>query len=228
MGEIIEEYELRNKLFVFRNRKHAGKVLAEMLSKYNIKNAIVLAIPSGGVPIGYEISKALKIPFGLAIVKKIPIPHNPEAGYGAVAWNGEITLNKSLVKYLGLADEEIKEDIKNIKALIRKRIEKFGFDFFTLRIKDKSVIIVDDGLASGITMLTTIKAIKRYSPEKIIVAIPTASKGSLRMISPHADEIYCLNIRESYPFAVAEAYQEWHDLTDDEVVETLNMLRKQV
>ncbi|RLG58438.1 MAG: hypothetical protein DRN88_00750 [Candidatus Hydrothermarchaeota archaeon] len=100
--------------------------------------------------------------------------------------------------------------------------------FFTLRIKDKSVIIVDDGLASGITMLTTIKAIKRYSPEKIIVAIPTASKGSLRMISPHADEIYCLNIRESYPFAVAEAYQEWHDLTDDEVVETLNMLRKQV
>jgi len=70
MGEIIEEYELRNKLFVFRNRKHAGKVLAEMLSKYNIKNAIVLAIPSGGVPIGYEISKALKIPFGLAIVKK--------------------------------------------------------------------------------------------------------------------------------------------------------------
>jgi len=228
MGKIIEEPILRDKLFVFRDRKHAGKILAEMLGRHDIKNAVVLAIPSGGVPIGYEISKALKIPFGLAIVKKIPIPYNPEAGYGAVAWNGEVTLNKGFVESLGLSDEEVEEGIRNIKALIRKRMEKFGFNFFNLKIKDRCIIIVDDGLASGITMLTAIKAIKKYSPEKIIVAIPTASEGSLRMISPHTDEIYCLNIRERYPLAVADAYKEWHDLTDEEVVEILNMLKKQV
>lgn len=225
--EVIEDVGLRNKYFIFKDRRHAGKLLGKMLSKCKEIIDIVLVIPSGGVPVGYEISKVMKIPLGLAIVKKIPIPYNPEAGYGAVAWNGEIVLNRGLLEHLRLSDEKIKEDVKEIKILIRKRMEKFGFNLCNLDIEGKAVIIVDDGLASGITMLTAIKAVRKYHPNKIIIAVPTALQDSLDILCPHVDKIYCLNIRESYPFAVADAYQEWHDLTDEEVVEILNMLRKQ-
>ncbi len=225
MGKLHDIPSLRNRLFVFKNRKNAGEILAKMLSKYKGNpDAILLAIPSGGVPVAYEISSILKIPLRLIIVKKIPIPFNPEAGYGAIAWDGSFLLNEKIVRYLNLSEREIKGDIEKVRKIIEHRRKKFGFP---LRKNERKeiLIVVDDGIASGITMLTAINSLKRFK-SKIIVAVPTAHEECINLLYPHVDEIYCPNIRRGYPFAVADAYKEWHDVGDEEVIEILKKVKE--
>lgn len=218
MAKIIEMRELRNKNHVFRDRVHAGELLAIILEPYITKDSIVLAIPSGGVPVGNIIAKELGLEMDLIIVRKLPIPENTEAGFGSMAWNGEVILNKELVEQLQLSESEIDTIIAGVKRELDKRMEIFRGNRPFPELKGKTAIIVDDGLASGYTMLAALSSVKRLSQAKIIVAVPTASKNAIDLIAPHVDEIYCLNIRETSIFAVAEAYKEWHDLTEKEVL----------
>ena len=224
MAKIIEEKELRNKNYVFRDRIHAGELLARKLKFYikDIKGAsIVLAIPSGGVPVGNAIAKELGVPLDLIIVRKLPIPYNTEAGFGSVSWDGEVKLNDKLVSGLQLSGEEIGKAIDKVKRELDKRMELFRDNRPFPELKGMTVIIVDDGLASGYTILAAISSVKKHYPSKIIVAIPTASKNAIDLVSPYVDEVFCLNIRETTIFAVADAYQEWHDLTEQEVLKIL-------
>ena len=223
MGKIIEMKELRNKIYVFRDRVHAGELLASRLKPYIGKDSIVLAIPSGGVPVGNTISKELGLQMDLIIVRKLPIPYNTEAGFGSMSWNGEVKLNKELVYQLQLSDSDIDPIIADVKRDLDKRMEIFRGKRPFPELKNKTAIIVDDGLASGYTLLAAISSVKRLSPAKIIVAVPTASKNAIDLVAPYVDEIFCLNIRETSIFAVADAYKEWHDLTEQEV---LKILRK--
>ncbi len=221
MAEIIEEKKLRNKNYVFRDRAHAGELLARKLRPYVDPASMVFAIPSGGVPVGKVIAKELGFPLDLIIVRKIPIPCNTEAGFGSVSWDGEIMLNERLVKQLQLSSEEINRAIEDVKHELGRRMERFRGKRPFPELKGMNVIIVDDGLASGYTMLAAISSIKKRSPAGIMVAIPTASKNALELVKPYVDEIFCLNFRETTVFAVADAYQEWHDLTELEVMELL-------
>jgi putative phosphoribosyl transferase len=221
MAEIIEEKELRNKNYVFRDRTHAGELLARKLGPYVEPASMVLAIPSGGVPVGKVIAKELGIPLDLIIVRKLPIPYNTEAGFGSISWDGEVMLNKRLVKQLQLSSEEISRAIEDVNHELERRMERFRGKRPFPELKGMTVIIVDDGLASGYTMLAAISSIKKRSSARIIVAIPTASKNAIELVSPYVDEIFCLNTRETTVFAVADAYQEWHDLTEQEVLEFL-------
>ena len=221
MAEIIEERSLRNKNYVFRDRTHAGELLARKLEPYVEPSSIVLAIPSGGVPVGKVIAKELRLPFDLIIVRKLPIPYNTEAGFGSISWDGEVMLNERLVKQLQLGGEEISGVIEEVKHELERRMERFRGKRPFPELKGMNVIIVDDGLASGYTMLAAINSIKKRSSERIMVAVPTASKNAIELVSPYVDEIFCLNIRETTIFAVADAYQEWHDLTEQEVQELL-------
>lgn len=220
MAEIIEEEELRNKKYVFKDRFHAGKLLALKLKQYHFINPIVLAIPYGGVPVGKSIARELSYPLELIMVRKIPIPYNPEAGFGAVSWDGEVVINQNLLDQLSLSNHEIKLAIQRVKLELEKRIQTFGKTLSELQ--DRSVIITDDGLASGYTMLSSIQSIKKYSPNSITIAVPTASTSAIKLVSAYADMLFCLNIRESMVFAVADAYQEWHDLTEQEVKEIIH------
>ena len=220
MAEIIEEEELRNKKYVFKDRFHAGKLLALKLKQYHFINPIVLAIPYGGVPVGKSIARELSYPLELIMVRKIPIPYNPEAGFGAVSWDGEVVINQNLLDQLSLSNHEIKLTIQRVKLELEKRIQTFGKTLSELQ--DRSVIITDDGLASGYTMLSSIQSIKKYSPNSITIAVPTASTSAIKLVSAYADMLFCLNIRESMVFAVADAYQEWHDLTEQEVKEIIH------
>ncbi|MCP8308214.1 MAG: phosphoribosyltransferase [archaeon] len=215
--KIVEDSSLRSKRYVFKDRVHAGELLAKKLEKYKDEDVIILAIPSGGVPVGFTIAKEIKKPFDLIIVRKIPIPMEPEAGFGAMSFDGNIVLNETLVERLGLTKEEIDECSSQVLKEIRRRMDKFRGDKPFPDLKDKTVIIVDDGLASGYTMLAAIKSVKKQSVRKIIVAVPTASTNAINLIAPHVDEIFCLNIRDSFFFAVADAYKNWYDLNDDEV-----------
>lgn len=221
MAEIIEEKVLRNKNFVFRDRAHAGELLARKLEPYAEPSSMVLAIPSGGVPVGKVISKELGLPFDIIIVRKLPIPYNTEAGFGSVSWDGEIMLNERLVKQLQLGSEEVNRVIDDVKNELERRMERFRGKRPFPELKGITVIIVDDGLASGYTMLAAINSIKKRSPARIMVAVPTASKNALELVSPYVDEIFCLNFRETTVFAVADAYQEWHDLTEQEALDLL-------
>lgn len=223
MQTIIEEKDLRNKNYVFADREDAGELLARKLKPYleSLLAPIVLAIPSGGVPVGKVISKELGIPMDLIIVRKIPIPQDTEAGFGSVSWDGEIELNEKLVYQLQLSGDEIESAILEVKKGLKQRIEKFRGSKPFPELRGRSVIIVDDGLASGYTMLSAIRSIKKYSPARIIIAVPTASMNAIELVRPHANEIFCLNIRNTMHFAVADAYEKWYDLDEQEVLQLL-------
>ncbi|MDP2754589.1 MAG: phosphoribosyltransferase family protein [Nitrospirota bacterium] len=212
-------------MYVFEDRKEAGRLLAENLIKYKGSDSIVFGIPSGGVPIASEIANALNLPMDLIIVRMIQIPYNPEAGFGAMGPDGGIILNEILLDQLRLTEDEIKTQIKKTMDVIKKRNQLFRVEKPFPSLKGKIAIIVDDGLASGFTMLAAIKFIKTKAPRKIVVAVPTASKKTIDFILPEIDELICLNVRRRFPFAVADAYRNWYDLTDEEVLDTIKKSR---
>ena len=221
-AKIIEEQAFRGRTLVFRDREHAGKLLAEKLREYNDKRKVmILALPAGGVPVAYEVAKELEVPMNVMVVRKIQIPWNTEAGFGALTWDDQIVLNKPLISQLGLTKEDIEDSISNTRRNIQERLRKFSGDKPMPDIEGKIVILVDDGLASGFTMLAAARSARKRKIEKLVAAVPTASLGALKLLSAEVDEAVCLNIRTGPAFAVAEAYQNWYDLTDEEVTQIL-------
>jgi predicted phosphoribosyltransferase len=224
MVEVVDKPIFRNKTYVFNDRFDAGKLLAKKLEEYKAaKNAYILAIPAGGIQVAYEVSRRLFIPLDLALTRKIHVPWNKEVGFGALSWNGLMFLNEPLVALLGLTKEDIDRCVKEEKKIIQRRMKKFRGDKPFPNLKDKSAIIVDDGLASGFSMLTTVKTIKRSKVKEIVVAVPTAPISAIELIKPHVDKIVCLNIRSGPSFAVADAYKIWYDLEDEDVTEVLKL-----
>lgn len=218
-GKLIEDINLRNKYFVFKDRSDAGKKLAKMMNDHiDQKNTTVLAIPSGGVPVAIEIARTLSLPFDLLIVRKIQLPNNTEAGFGSIGPDFEVIIDEGLVKKLKLKKDEIEKQIEYTKETLKKRNEimRGGRDFPD--ISDRNVILVDDGLASGYTMKESVRFVNRKKAKTIIIAVPTAPLDTINKLINDVDMIFCANIREYYPFAVADAYERWHDLTDDEVL----------
>ena len=185
------------------------------------ENAVLLALPAGGVPVGYEVAKQLGLTLDLAIVRKIQIPWNTEAGFGAVAWDGSVVLNEALVKELTLTPRQIEESISLAKLIMSERVRKFRGDRSFPDIRGKAVALIDDGLASGYTMLAAIDSVRKKKPRKLVVAVPTGSTGAIQLVSSRADLVICLNVRSGPIFAVADAYEHWYDLTDEEVLQYL-------
>jgi predicted phosphoribosyltransferase len=218
MGILVQEVSLRDKLHVFEDRNEAGILLAEKLTMYKNSDAIIFGIPSGGVPIASEIARALDLPMDLIIVRKIQIPYNPEAGFGSVGPEGEIILNEGLLNQLSLTEKEMKAEIKKTMDVIKKRDQLFRQERPFPSLKNKNIIVVDDGLASGYTMFAAIKFIKKKSPQKVIVGVPTGSGKTVDFVLSVVDELVCLNVRNIFPYAVADAYRNWYDLTDEEVL----------
>jgi len=221
MNRLIEDTSLRDRVHVFSDRNEAGRLLARKLTPYKESDSMIFGIPSGGVPVASEIAKALSLPLDLIIVRKIQIPYNPEAGFGAVGPDGRVIFNEILLNRLNLTDDEIREQVKNTMDMIQRRNHLFRGDRPYPQLKGKTVILVDDGLASGYTMLSAVRFIKSHGPEKIVVAVPTASKRTIDYIIPETDELLCLNVRTGFSFAVADAYTNWYDLTDKEVLDIL-------
>jgi predicted phosphoribosyltransferase len=222
LATIIDDAHMRNRVRVFRNRFHAGRLLAEKMIEYKgNENAIVLAIPSGGIQVAYEISKRLELPLDLAITRKLHVPWNREAGFGAISWDGFMLLNEPLVRGIRLSAEEIEKCMEEEKAFIRRRIKKFRGDKPFPELRKRVCLVVDDGLASGFSMLVTLKTLKQRNVKEAVVAVPTAPERSIDLIKPHAKKVFCLNIRTGLSFTVADAYEVWYDLSDEEVLEFL-------
>ncbi|WP_414468325.1 phosphoribosyltransferase [Methanobacterium sp. ACI-7] len=213
--------DFRNKIAVFRDRNHAGEVLAEMLMMYKNTDAVVFAIPAGGVPVAAELAARLQISLEIAVVSKITLPWNTEAGYGAIAFDGTIILNEEMMQRLGLEESDIEKGIENTKIKVKRRIAEFQSGHASHKVSGRTAIIVDDGIASGYTMLVAVDALKKAGASQIIIAVPTAHFENIKQILPNVDAVYCANLRGGWSFAVADAYEFWSDVSEEEVIEIL-------
>ena len=179
MGTLTEDIALRDKRHVFEDRTEAGRLLAHALMHLKSSDCIVLAIPSGGLPVAAEIADALDIPMDLVIVRKIQIPFNTEAGFGAMAPDGDIILNEKLLLQLNLTRDEINRQAKRTSENIRERNQLFREGRPYPPLERDTVIIVDDGLASGYTMLAAVTFIKKRGHRKLRSPFPRARKKPL-------------------------------------------------
>ena len=205
----------------YRDREDAGKVLASRLLAYRDQDVIVLAIPNGGVPVGRVIAKELRAGLYLMIVRKLQIPYNPEAGFVAVTSDGFLLLNHPLVESLGLTEKVIHEQKEKALESIRSRQEFFGKRAELPAMEDRTVILVDDGLASGFTMEAAVKSVKNRGAKSIIITVPTSSMSAYRRLESRVEKIICPDLSRVRIFAVANAYENWYDLNENEVLRLL-------
>ena len=219
---IHEDSSLRDRAPVFRDRWEAGARLGRYLAGFpGIDHPLVCPIPAGGVPVGIAVSRALASPLLPLIVRKVQVPWNTEAGFGAVTWDGRVFLNEDLLGRLRLTPDQVETAIGKARANVRERTARFGSGTTTPDPGDRSCIIVDDGLASGYTMTAAASALASRGPRRILVAVPTGSSAAVERVAELVDDLVCLNIRSGYPFAVADAYEEWYDLSEEEAVRML-------
>jgi putative phosphoribosyl transferase len=222
MVRLLEDPALRNRHGVFRDRTDAGKRLAAFMEQHlTLENPLICAIPAGGVPIGFELAEAFRARMFPGVVRKLKVPWNPEAGFGSMTWDGKVYLNQELVRLLALTDDEVREAVSETRKNIEERIRKFTWGRSPPDIRGRMVIVTDDGLASGYTMKAAVEALRNDEPEKIVVAVPTGSSGAVAVLSGIADTVVCLNLSQASRFAVADAYQSWYDLGDEEVIRYL-------
>jgi predicted phosphoribosyltransferase len=221
LDRLIEIPDLHNRLRVFRDRTHAGAVLADMLAAFRDREAIVLGIPAGGVPVAAEIARTLQLPLDVAVVSKLTFPWNPEAGYGALAFDGTLRLNEALVARAGLDAAEIEAGAARTRAKVARRVQQLRGDRPLPDLGRYAAIVVDDGLASGFTLMVAIEALRRQGARQLIVAVPTAHAESVARIAPLVEALYCPNVREGLSYAVADAYEQWSDVAEDAVIELL-------
>ena len=216
---LIECPELRDRVGVFRDRAHAGEVLAGLLEEFRGSDAIVLAIPAGGYPVASEIATRLALPLDVAVVSKITPSWDTEVGYGAAAFDGTLRINEPLAARLGIGPEERRAGIETASRKVARRVALLRGSEPGLHLSGRRAILVDDGLATGFTMLVAIEALEKAGAGAIDVAVPTGHLDSVRRVGQRADAVYCANLRAGPRFAVAEAYRSWRDVTDEEIVE---------
>ncbi len=206
----------------FRDRFEAGRLLAERLKGLVIQDGIVLALPRGGVLVGYEIARALHLPLDVILTRKIGAPFNPEYAIGVVAENGFVSVNQREIE-LGVATEEyLQQAIKeNLRELTRRRqLYRGGRPLPPL--SGRTVILVDDGVATGFTMLGAIAAVKDQQPASVIVALPVAPPQAVRLLAEKVDRVTVL-LEPEHLDGVGAWYEDFHQVDDDEV---LDLLRK--
>jgi len=219
---VIQDKKYYNKFGVFRDRIDAGNKLAESILKHldvDADKTDVVAIPAGGVPVASAMAKKIGLKLKVLLVSKILFPWTTEAGFGALSVFGDFELNESAVRHYKISDEVVKEQIKKTEEKIAKRLKIIPEECL-IGEGNELAFLVDDGLASGYTMLVALKSARRFY-DKIYVTVPTASSHAVNLISRNCDGIFCINLRDIYPYAVADAYLEWHDVSDEEMVEFL-------
>ncbi len=205
---------------IFPSRAEAGKLLAERLTQYS-GDAVVMAVPRGGVPVAMEVADALKAPLDIVIPRKVAFPMDPGSGYGAVTEDGTKVLNERLVQQLGLTQEQVEEQVNAVREEIARRSAAYHKSLPSVSLEGKTAIIVDDGLASGYTMVAAVSSLKQRRAAKTIVAVPVATGTAYDLLKPRVDKLVCLVIARMYGVSVTSFYQERYDDTDDEIIAKL-------
>lgn len=210
---------------MFRDRIDAGQKLAKRLEpEYRGVDAVVLAIPRGGVVVGNEVAKTLSLPLDVIIPRKIGAPGNPELAIGAVA-HDKAMINESLVAQMGIPSSYIDQEVKRQLGEIDRRRKLYMGEREPIPLEGKIAIIVDDGLATGYTALAAIDAVRHHHPQKIVLAVPVAPRDTCDRFQGEVDEVICLEAHEIF-FAVGQFYESFEQTTDSEVVAILKSYRE--
>jgi putative phosphoribosyl transferase len=211
---LTERRDLRDRIAVFRDRADAGEVLAELLALEDDLEPLVLAIPAGGAPVAQVICQRRRWPLSFAVVSKITPSFNSEVGYGAIAFDGTVTIDRNRAEGLGVTDRQIEADLGRTRDKVERRVSALGRP----EVKGRALVLVDDGLASGTTMRVAVAALRASGARRVVAAVPTAQKDAVGFILPAVDALVCANVRGGWQFAVADAYREWCDVSDAELL----------
>ncbi|MFW6163993.1 MAG: phosphoribosyltransferase [Planctomycetota bacterium] len=219
MGETIMNVGKRvaGPYVAFHDRADAGRALAAELHTGVEERAVVLALPRGGVPVGEPLAETLEAPLDVVPVRKLPVPSSPEMGFGAVAIDGTRVLNRPVVDRLGLSDEEIDRIAEEVRQEVERRAAAYGGTNASPEVRGSTAYLVDDGLATGFSMIAAARMVSKSRPDRLVLAVPVSPAGSLRAVQPYFQEVHCLIVQEGPPFAVASFYEDFHDLSDQEV-----------
>lgn len=206
----------------YQHRQHAGQVLASYLQPYtNQPNVLVLAIPRGGVPVAFEIASSLSLPLSVFIVRKLGVPHHKELAMGALASGEALFLDNALIQKLKISSNAVQDVIKNETEELHRRESLYHPTKPCPDIKDKIILLVDDGIATGSTMRVGLLALRKQQPARIIVAVPVAALETYQTLSKLADEMIC-PLTPMHFNAVGMWYEQFEQTTDKEVIELLN------
>jgi len=208
----------------FSDREDAGRQLAELLAGYKEESPLVLGLPRGGVPVAYEVATALGAPLDVWVVRKVGAPDFPEFGVGAVAEGGIVYLNRESIAEVGASDAEIQKIVREKTAEVAQRVRLFRGELPAPRLEGRTVILVDDGIATGGTVRAAVQALRVANPKKIVLAVPVAASASLEELAPLVDEVVCVQSTPAL-YAIGAWYEDFHQIPDDEVVRLLERSR---
>lgn len=206
---------------VFRDRREAGDVLARELASYRDRcNVQVLGLARGGVPVGAQVASALHAPLDVFLVRKLGVPQWDELAMGALASGGGVVINESLVRSLGISEDQIQVAIERETDELHRREHAYRGDRPPLALAGKTVILVDDGIATGASMLAAVRAVRAEAPAAIVVAVPVGPQSTCRDLAAEAEDVVCAMTPPGFE-AVGQVYEDFHQVTDDEVRELL-------
>lgn len=200
----------------FANRREAGRVLAAAMAHHRGAAAtVVLGLARGGVPVGREVADALGLPFGAFLVRKLGVPHWPELAMGALATGGTVVRNEDLIRSQAVTEDELQEIVERERSELRRREAAYGVNEAP-ELTGRTVVLVDDGIATGASMLAAVRAVRAAGATRVVVAVPVASPTACRLIDDEVDELICVEAPADFR-AVGQVYEDFTQTSDDEV-----------
>jgi len=202
---------------MFADRADAGLTLAAWIAPQPDPDSVVFALPRGGIPVGRPLADALGCGLRPALVRKLPIPDNPEMGFGAVAVDGSVQLNRTVIELFRISERTVHDTVARVRAEVERRGAVYPGGWPLPDLTGRHVWLVDDGLATGLSMLTAADMLRSLGSASLSIAVPCSPADSLARVSGAADTLWCLAVQDGHPFAVASFYRDFHDLDDAEV-----------
>jgi len=202
---------------LFNDRRDAGKSLARRLVSLDIEDPVVLGIPRGGVVVAHEVARTLHAPLDVIIPRKVGAPQNPELAIGAVAQDGTFVADEALVRSLGVSDDYLRAEIERQRAEIERRLSLYRRGRQAVAVSGRTALVVDDGIATGATVMASLRGIRSQNPARVVLAVPVAPPDTLERLADEADDIVCLASPEPF-YAVGQFYRHFEQTTDDQVI----------
>lgn len=210
----------------FRDRKEAGKLLADLLAPYKREHPLVLALPRGGVPVGAQVARALDAPLDVLVARKLGSPFDPEYGFGAIAPPDVVVVDEGTLRNLGISEDDVERVIKQETEEMRRRMKRYHEGAWAPKRAYETIIVVDDGLATGVTAEAALQSVRLgRRPGKLVFAAPVCASDSLARVRRFADDVVCVSTPQALG-AIGAWYDDFTQVSDDEVLELLEQTNR--